>query len=73
MAEKSASIKTSGMHCNSCVMLIEMNVADLEGVESVHTDLASGSTEVTYDEDKVRLDDIVAEIRKAGYDAEVPA
>lgn len=66
-----ARIATTGMHCRSCTMLVEMSVGDLAGVESVHSDLATGLTEVTFDPSAVSTDAIVAEIVKAGYGAEL--
>lgn len=71
MAETTVKLKTTGMHCPSCSMLIEMSVGDLEGVSDVHSDHRTGETEVTYDTDKLGTDRIVDEIRKAGYGAEV--
>lgn len=71
MAEsKTARLKTTGMHCQSCAMLIEMNLGDLEGVESSHADFRTGETEVHYDPEKVDVDRIVATIAAAGYGAE---
>ena len=64
-------LKTSGMHCRSCSMLVDMTLGDLPGVEESRTDLASGMTEVRYDPQVVSLDDLIAAIRSAGYDAEV--
>jgi len=72
MAATQTTLKTTGMHCRSCAMLIDMTLDELEGVESVATDFASGDTVVSYDPDAVSLDDIVAAIRSAGYDAELP-
>lgn len=65
------TFKTSGMHCPSCSMLIEMNVSDLPGVESVKASHADGKTVVTYDPSKVDPKRIESEIRAAGYDAEI--
>lgn len=62
---------TTGMHCHSCSMLIQMSVGDLAGVESVVADSAAGTTEVTYDPDRVSPEIIVNEIVKAGYGAEL--
>lgn len=62
---------TSGMHCPSCSMLIQMDVSDLPGVESVKADHASGMTEVTYDSDSVTPNEIVQAIVSAGYAAEL--
>lgn len=69
MAE-TVKFKTSGMHCNSCSMLIQMNVGDLNGVASVKADFASGMTEVAYDPAVITPDEICQEIRNSGYEAE---
>jgi copper chaperone CopZ len=71
MADVTTTLQTSGMHCQSCAMLIEMNVSDLPGVSSVKADYASGETTVTYDDDLVAVDALVEEIVKAGYGASV--
>lgn len=71
MSQVTSQLKTTGMHCGSCAMLIDMTVGDLEGVESVSTDYANGATTVTYDPDTLTLDDIIGAIRSVGYDAEL--
>lgn len=68
---KTVDIKTTGMHCPSCSMLVEMNVSDLPGIESVKASVADCLTTVTYDETAQTAEKIVAEIRDAGYDAEI--
>jgi copper chaperone CopZ len=67
------NIKTSGTHCSSCSMLIEMNVSDLPGIESVKASHADNLTVVTYDPAAVDAETIAQEIRNAGYDAEIQA
>lgn len=71
MSETTTTFATSGMHCRSCSMLIDMTLGDLEGVSSATTDLATGQTVVTYDGDRLDAERIVQAIRGAGYDAEV--
>lgn len=71
MAESTVELNTTGMHCPSCSMLIEMTVGELDGVAEVRSDHRTGKTSVTFDPDKVDSDRIVDEIRKAGYGAEV--
>jgi Cu+-exporting ATPase len=71
MAESSVTLKTTGMHCPSCSMLIEMSVGDLDGVDSVSSDHRTGETRVVFDSDRVTTDRIIEEIQKAGYGAEV--
>jgi copper chaperone CopZ len=51
-------------------MLVDLTVGDLDGVEEVHTDHATGDTVVRFDSDAVSVDQIVDAIRGVGYDAE---
>lgn len=71
MATETRKFTTSGMHCPSCSMLIEMNLSDLEGVQSASSDYRTGMTEVTFDTDLVSIDGIVSAIESAGYSAEL--
>ncbi len=64
------TLATTGMHCGSCSMLIDMTVGDMSGVSAVKTDLATGKTEVTFDPDAVSVDELISAIRAIGYDAE---
>lgn len=64
-------LKTTGMHCRSCSMLVDMTLGDLEGVVSATTDLANGITEAVIERSVVSTDDLVAAIRGVGYEAEV--
>lgn len=63
-------LKTTGMHCRSCSMLVDMLVSEVDGVESVVTDHVTGETKVRIDPDIVDIEAIIAAIRAAGYDAE---
>jgi copper chaperone CopZ len=67
------TIVTTGMHCPSCPMLIELSLRDLPGVGDVRASTADCQTVVTYDESLVTLDAIMNEIRNAGYGAECAA
>lgn len=62
-------LNTTGLHCRSCSMLVDMTVGELDGVQEVSTDHASGETVVTFDRDSIDLDTIISAIRGAGYDA----
>jgi len=70
MAQVTANLMTSGMHCSSCSMLVDMTLGDLAGVVSSKTDHATGKTVVTYDDDAVDLQAIMDAIRSVGYEAE---
>lgn len=56
------------MHCPSCEMLIEMAVADLEGVEEVKADYSKDKVAVTYDPEKVKETKIISAVNDAGYE-----
>ena len=61
---------TTGMHCHSCSMLIQMDLGGMDGVEAVVSDHRTGITEVTYDDSVLGPEQIVEAIVRAGYGAE---
>lgn len=65
------SIRTTGMHCPSCAMNIDLTVGDLPGVDEVSTSLADGLSTVTFDPSSIDADTIAEAIREAGYGAEL--
>lgn len=62
---------TTGLHCQSCSMLVKMELEDLDGVESATSDFATGLTEVAYDPERVTVDELIGAVVRAGYGAEV--
>ncbi|MDN6202237.1 MAG: cation transporter [Micrococcaceae bacterium] len=62
-------LRAEGFSCPSCVSKIEKQVGKLTGVENVKVHFASARIEVDHDESKTSVDDIVAVIAKAGYQA----
>lgn len=68
---KDVILNTTGLHCRSCSMLVDMTVGELDGVIEVETDHATGRTRLRFDADAVALDDVLNAIREAGYDAEL--
>lgn len=72
MAENaSVRLDTTGMHCRSCSMLVQMTLEDLPGVESATSDFATGITDVVYDPAVVTVDQLIEAIVGAGYGATV--
>ncbi|MDZ4179290.1 MAG: heavy-metal-associated domain-containing protein [Coriobacteriia bacterium] len=63
-------LKTTGLHCRSCSMLIDMTLDELDGVEASVTDHVTGDTRVTFDADLIDTQTILGAIRAVGYDAE---
>lgn len=62
--------KISGMHCTSCVINIDGELEDTEGIKESNTSYAKSITEVTFDEEKLTEKDIIGIIKKVGYEAE---
>jgi len=59
--------KIDGMHCSSCALSIDMDLEDLEGVKESKTSYAKGETEVEFDSDTVKEEEVVEVIQKLGY------
>jgi len=71
LSETTARLATTGLHCRSCSMLVDMTVGELDGVSQVTTDHATGETIVTFDPDAIAVESIIGAIQSVGYDAEV--
>lgn len=64
------TLLVKGMSCQHCVQAIEGTVGEHQGVESVRADLDKGLVTVTYQEDKVNVEQIKELIEDQGYDVE---
>jgi len=64
---QSASIKIAGMTCAMCVNTIEKSLKALPGITSVQVNLAAEKAYVTYDADRVSLDQMKQVIEESGY------
>lgn len=66
---KTITLKIIGMHCTSCAINIDFELEDLEGVKEAKTHYAKQISVVTYDPDKVHLNQIIAVVKKLEYEA----
>lgn len=64
------NLKIEGMHCTSCAMNIDFDLEDL-GVKSAKTSYAKQETEVEFDEEKIKPQKIIDQIKKTGYRASI--
>lgn len=71
MARVESEFETTGMHCSSCSMLVDMTLRDLDGVFDSKTDHATGRSVVIYDDEIVSAAQIVDAVRGVGYEAEL--
>jgi copper ion binding protein len=54
-----------GMSCQHCVMRVKKAVDQLPGVSQA--DVAIGTAKISYDETKIKENDLVEAVEKAGY------
>lgn len=59
--------KISGIHCNSCISLIKMNIGDLEGIKEINGDQNNKTILVTFDETLTNEKEIIKKIETDGY------
>ncbi|MBX3063343.1 MAG: copper-translocating P-type ATPase [Anaerolineae bacterium] len=70
-AAKQETMPISGMTCANCAATIERVVRKLPGIENATVNLANERLTVAYDPKQLTHDEIVARIRKVGYDVPV--
>ncbi|MBP6991803.1 MAG: copper-translocating P-type ATPase [Spirochaetes bacterium] len=69
--EQERTLRITGMSCAACSARIEKALSRIEGVSAASVNLALETARVTYDTEKVRDEELVAAVEKAGYGAEM--
>lgn len=69
--EKKATLRISGMHCTSCAGIITKSINKLPGVTDAQVSFATEKARVSFDPRQTSEAAIIAQIKKAGYRAEV--
>lgn len=69
---KKEVLEISGITCQACVAKIERKVSKMEGVEQANVNLSTGIGTFSYDNNKVKLEEIIAVIEKLGYGGKIP-
>jgi len=64
---KKEKIKIDGMHCASCVTIINKNIKKEEGVKNVQVSFTSNSAVLEFDKKKTSLNKIKKIIKNSGY------
>ena len=70
-ADQTANFKVTGMYCDACQTKIQQALTKTAGVKDAKVDLASGSAKVTFDDGKVKPEQIIKIIEKEGYKAQL--
>jgi P-type Cu+ transporter len=60
-----------GMTCASCVARIERGLANIPGVQEASVNLATEHTTLTYDPERVGVEEIAKTIQELGYEVPV--
>ncbi|MBC2398137.1 heavy metal translocating P-type ATPase [Clostridium tetanomorphum] len=66
---KTEILNIEGMTCAACARAVERTAKKIEGVSEANVNFASEKLSLTYDEDKVTLENIQSAVEKAGYKA----
>ncbi|MGL6114748.1 MAG: heavy metal translocating P-type ATPase [Cetobacterium sp.] len=67
---KHVRLKIDGIHCQSCVALIEKILPKLKGIEKVTVNLATNIGEITYDSQILKLSEILNKLEELGFKGE---
>lgn len=70
-ATTTAQFKVTGMVCSACQARIQKALTKTEGVRNAAVDLSSNSATVTFDDAKVKPQQIIKVIEKEGFKAEL--
>ena len=66
--EKNITLNVVGMTCGHCKAAVTGALKELPGVDEVNVDLETGKVDVSFDSDKVNIDEMKEAIEDQGYD-----
>lgn len=68
MTNQKKTFSVRGMHCASCVVLIEQSLRKVPGVSEANVNLATNKATVTYDTDRASEQDLQDAVSRTGYE-----
>ncbi len=71
MATQKIQLNIEGMHCGSCATGIQMYLSNTDGVSSCFVDYNAKKGDVEFDDEKVKIDEIIKGVEELGYKAKV--
>lgn len=66
---KKVTLNVRGMHCASCVALVEKALKKTDGVSEATVNLSTEKAYVEFDESKVSVSKLISAVKNSGYDA----
>ena len=70
-ADQTAKFNVTGMYCDACQTKIQQALNKTDGVKNAKVDLNADSAVVTFDDAKVKPEQIIKIIEKEGYKAQL--
>lgn len=67
-ASKITVFKVEGMHCPLCTTAIKKAINEIDGIKKVSARLNTKEVTVVYDEEKVKIEDILKAIKTTSYE-----
>jgi copper chaperone CopZ len=67
VSEKSITLNVTGMSCNGCRTSVERSLQKLDGVQTVSVSLNPAEAIVSFDADRLTIEDLKARVVAAGY------
>ncbi len=69
MAATRTDLKITGMHCAACARAVERGLKRTPGVDQAGVNFATEEATVIFDDQVVKVGDLIASVEKAGYGA----
>ena len=69
VASKITVFKVEGMHCPLCTTAIKKAINEIDGIKKVSARLNTKEVTVVYDEEKVKIEDILKAVKTTSYEA----
>lgn len=69
--KKNNYLDITDMTCQACVVRIEKKIGKLSGVDEISVNLATNSAKVSFQEEQIKLSEIIKNIEKLGYGAKI--
>ena len=67
MGMESKILNITGMSCAACVRNVEQTIQKTQGVDKASVNFATEKLQVSFDPDKVSVDELIEKIEKKGY------
>jgi len=67
--KREITLISEAIHCAACIWLIEHTLAKLDGVQMAKVNFTNKQIKLRWDNDKIKLSEIIQELNRVGYDA----